>query len=87
MIKKDLVEQVSNYTGVDFDTTKRVINATLDAIKGSVQDEEDVFLRGFGTFLAKTQKEKKARNITAKTQVIIPERKVAAFRPSGDFKI
>ena len=41
-------------------------------IKESIKQNESVFLRGFGTFLAKERKEKTGRNISKNTTIVIP---------------
>lgn len=45
------------------------------------------YLRGFGTFQPKKRAEKKARNITAGTTIIVPAHEVAHFKPSKSFTI
>lgn len=49
--------------------------------------KEPVYLRGFGTFQPKKRAEKKARNITAGTTIIVPAHEVAHFKPSKSFTI
>ncbi|MDE6825815.1 MAG: HU family DNA-binding protein, partial [Paramuribaculum sp.] len=51
----------------------------------SLAHDENVYLRGFGSFIVKTRAEKAARNITKKTTVIIPEHKIPAFKPARVF--
>ena len=45
----------------------------------------NVYLRGFGSFVVKTRKEKTARNISKNTAIKIPEHKVPTFKPSKVF--
>lgn len=59
----------------------------INAIKECVQRKEPVYLRGFGTFQPKKRAEKKARNITAGTTIIVPAHEVAHFKPSKSFTI
>lgn len=58
----------------------------MSNIKDSLIKDEPVFLRGFGTFLNKVRKAKPARNIAAKTTIVIPEHKIPYFKPAKDFK-
>ena len=67
------------------DDIKTVINHTLGVIKDVVYCGNEVTIRGFGTFKIKQRKAKVARNISAGTTVMIPSRKVVAFKPSKDF--
>lgn len=64
---------------------KTVVDHTLGVIKDVVYNGKEVTLRGFGTFKPKQRKAKAARNISKGTTVLIPARKVVAFKPSKDF--
>ncbi len=57
----------------------------MDVVKESMAGGENVYLRGFGSFIIKTRKEKTGRNITKNTSVIIPEHKIPAFKPAKVF--
>lgn len=58
----------------------------MTVIKDALASGENVYLRGFGSFIVKERAEKTARNITKNTTVIIPAHKIPAFKPSDDFK-
>lgn len=62
------------------------IDAVMDGIRQSIEQGEEVFLRGFGTFGIKERAEKKAQNITKGTTIIIPAHKVPYFKPCKEFK-
>lgn len=87
MTKQDLINKVSDETGMPVLSVRPIVEATIAAIKTSVQQKEPVFIRGFGTFRAKMRAAKKARNITAGTSVIIAAHEVAHFKPSKSFTI
>ena len=57
----------------------------MDTIKSSMENGEEVFLRGFGSFIIKRRAEKTARNISKNTTVIIPAHDIPAFRPAKEF--
>ena len=57
----------------------------METIKGSLIQGEPVYLRGFGTFGIKHRAAKPARNITANTTILIPEKDVPSFKPSKGF--
>ena len=86
MTKADIVKEVSKSTGIEAATVMAVVEGFMEAVKGSLAKGENVYLRGFGTFEAKTRKQKTARNIAKNTTVIIPEHKVPAFKPCPEFK-
>jgi len=57
----------------------------MDTIKKSLTSGENVYLRGFGTFLLKKRAEKVGQNISKGTSVKIPARYLPAFKPSKEF--
>lgn len=85
MTKAELVRQVAAKTGYDQMSTLRIIESSMEAIKDALSQEENVYLRGFGTFHVKKRAEKVARNISQHTSVVVPEHKLPAFKPSQDF--
>ena len=86
MTKAEIVREVSKSTGIEATTVMAVVEGFMEAVKGSLAKENNVYLRGFGTFEVKTRAQKAARNITRNTTVIIPEHKVPAFKPCPEFK-
>ena len=64
----------------------KVNNLTYNKFcRESIKQNESVFLRGFGTFLAKERKEKTGRNISKNTTIIIPAHHIPAFKPAKIF--
>lgn len=86
MTKAEIVREVSKSTGIEATTVMTVVEGFMEAVKGALAKENNVYLRGFGTFEVKTRAQKTARNITRNTTVIIPEHKVPTFKPCPDFK-
>ena len=86
MTKAEIVKEVSKSTGIEATTVSAVVEGFMEAVNGSLAKNENVYLRGFGTFEVKTRKAKTGRNITRNTTVIIPEHKVPTFKPCPDFK-
>ena len=86
MTKAEIVKEVSKSTGIENATVSAVVEGFMATVKGALAKEENVYLRGFGTFEVKTRKAKTGRNITKNTTVIIPEHKVPTFKPCNDFK-
>lgn len=77
--------KISAETGVDKATALQVVEAFMSTVKDSLANNDEVFLRGFGSFILKTRKQKVARNISKNTSMIIPEHKIPAFKPSKTF--
>lgn len=85
MTKAELVNRISLETGYDRVSVMNVVESFMDTVKKTMSKKENVYLRGFGTFLIKTRKEKVARNISKETSIIVPEHDIPAFKPSREF--
>lgn len=85
MTKADIVNEISRSTGIEKTAVLMVIEKFMEQVKDSMAHGENVYLRGFGSFIVKTRKEKTARNISKNTTIVIPEHKVPAFKPSKVF--
>ena len=85
MTKAELVNKIAAQTGYDKATVLKVVEATMVNVKDSLASKENVYLRGFCTFLIKTRKQKVARNISKNTTIIVPEHAIPAFKPSKEF--
>ena len=57
----------------------------MSAIKSSLAKEENVYLRGFGSFIVKRRAEKTGRNISKNTTIIIPAHNIPSFKPAKVF--
>lgn len=60
--KKDLVEKISDKTGLTQVDTKIVVESLLEAISKALQTGNNIEIRGFGRFKIKTRKARSARN-------------------------
>lgn len=86
MTKAEIVKEISKSTGIESTTVSAVVEGFMEAVKGSMAKDENIYLHGFGTFAVQTRAQKTARNITKNTTVIIPEHKVPTFKPCADFR-
>ncbi len=85
MTKAELVNQIAAQTGYDRVTVLNVVESFKENVKDSVVKNENVYLRGFGSFITKTRKEKVARNISKNTSIVVPEHNIPAFKPAKEF--
>ena len=46
---------------------------------------EEVFLRGFGSFIIKHRADKTARDISKNTTIIVPAHDIPTFKPAKEF--
>ena len=63
MTKADIVNAISENTGIEKMVVQKTVEAFMESVKGSLIKGEDVFLRGFGSFVVKTRAEKTARDM------------------------
>ena len=85
MTKADIVNEISKSTGIDKASVLETVEKFMEIVKDSLANEENVYLRGFGSFITKTRSQKTARNISKNTTIIIPEHKSPAFKPAKVF--
>ena len=85
MTKADIVNEISKSTGIDKATVLETVEKFMEAVKDSLANGENVYLRGFGSFIIKTRSQKTARNISKSTTIIIPEHNIPAFKPAKVF--
>ncbi|MBD5204092.1 MAG: integration host factor subunit beta [Bacteroidales bacterium] len=86
MTKAEVANEIARTTGLDRQTVMTVIEEFMNVVKDSLIHGENVYLRGFGSFIIKTRAEKLARNISKNTAVIIPQHNIPAFKPANSFK-
>ena len=65
MTKAEIVNEISKKTGIDKATVLTAVEAFMESVKESlIQKEDNVYLRGFGSFILKKRAKKTARNIS-----------------------
>jgi DNA-binding protein HU-beta len=87
MTKAEIIKEIVNKTGIEKVAVEATVEAIMETIKTSMTKGENVYLRGFGTFLLKKRAEKLGRNISKNTSVTIPSHVVPAFKPSKKFVV
>ena len=85
MTKAEIVAEISAKTGLEKQVVLTVVESMMDTIKTSMINGNEVFLRGFGSFIIKHRAEKTARNISKNTTIIIPAHNIPAFKPAKEF--
>ena len=85
MTKADIVSEIAKKTGVEKTQIQTIVEAFMEEVKGSLVKEENVYLRGFGSFIIKKRAEKVARNISKNTTITIPAHNIPAFKPAKSF--
>ena len=85
MTKADIVNEIAKSTGIEKQDVLKTVESFMEEVKKSLANEENVYLRGFGSFIVKKRAKKTARNISKNTTIIIPEHNVPAFKPAKTF--
>ena len=86
MTKANIIEEIVNSTGI----AKKDVSATVEAFKEVIKNsllekKENVYLRGFGSFIVKHRAEKTARNISKNTTIVIAAHDFPSFKPAKSF--
>ena len=85
MTKADIVNAISRTTGIEKSSVLACVEGFMNEVMKSMNKGENVYLRGFGSFVVKKRAAKAARHIKNETTIIIPERYVPTFKPSQYF--
>ena len=85
MTKADIVNEIAKKTSIDKATVLASVEAFMETVKDAMVGGENVYLRGFGSFILKKRAPKTARNISKNTTMIIPEHNIPAFKAAKSF--
>lgn len=85
MTKAEIVNEIANKTGIEKVAVQAVVESFMETVKDTMVDGENVYLRGFGSFIIKKRAEKTGRNISKNTTIIIPAHNIPAFKPAKTF--
>jgi DNA-binding protein HU-beta len=85
MTKAEIVSEIADKTGVDKMEVLTTVEAFMNSVKNSLSRGENVYLRGFGSFIVKERAEKTGRNISKNTTIIIPAHNIPSFKPAKTF--
>ena len=85
MTKAEIVADIASKTGIEKVAIQATIESFMDVIKDSLANGDNVYLRGFGSFIVKKRAEKTGRNISKNETIIIPAHNIPAFKPAKTF--
>lgn len=85
MTKAEIVAEIAQRTGLEKVNIQATVETFMDVLKDSLGQGNNVYLRGFGSFIIKRRAEKTGRNISRNTTVIIPAHNIPSFKPSKTF--
>jgi len=85
MTKAEVVSEIAKKTGVDKADVLACVEGFMEVVKDSLASDENVYLRGFGSFIVKKRAAKAARDILKNTTITVPEHNIPAFKPAKTF--
>lgn len=85
MTKADVINEIAEKTGIDKADVTASVEAFFSVIKQNMSNGENIYIRGFGSFINKKRKKKIARNISRNTALVIDEHFVPSFKPAKIF--
>jgi len=85
MTKADIVAKISEKLGMEKGDVQATVETFMEEVKSSLESGDNVYLRGFGSFVVKTRAEKTGRNISKNTTIKIPAHNIPAFKPARIF--
>lgn len=85
MTKADIVAEIAEKTGLEKVDVQTTVEAFMEEVKTALETGENVYLRGFGSFVIKERAEKTGRNISKNTTIIIPAHNIPSFKPAKVF--
>ncbi len=85
MTKAEIINQIVADTGLEKPEVIAVVESLMETMKTTMAGGNEIFLRGFGSFILKKRARKIARNITKGTSIEVPAHVIPAFKPSKEF--
>src|SRR6202008_966827 len=85
MRKSDLINQISDKTGIPKVDVLVTLETMFKEVKESLSNGQNIYIRGFGSFITKKRAAKIGRNIKKNIAVEIPEHFIIAFKPAKEF--
>jgi len=85
MTKAEIVGSISEKSGIEKADVLRVVEDFMKEVKVALEGDQNVYLRGFGSFIIKTRAEKTGRNISKNTTIKIPAHNIPSFKPAKVF--
>ena len=85
MRKSDLINLIASETGVPKVDVLLTLERMFKEVKESLSNGQNIYIRGFGSFITKKRAAKIGRNIKKNIAVQIPEHYIPAFKPAKEF--
>lgn len=83
--KAEVIAEIADKTGIDKSDVSASIEKFFEVVRDTMAKGDNIYVRGFGSFVNKKRARKVARNISKNTAIIIDEHFVPSFKPSKEF--
>lgn len=83
--KAEVISEIAEKTGIEKSDVQATVEAFFKVVKDSMSNGNNIYVRGFGSFVNKKRARKVARNISKNTSIIIDEHFIPSFKPSKTF--
>ncbi|MCB9262732.1 MAG: integration host factor subunit beta [Flavobacteriales bacterium] len=85
MTKAEVINEIAEKTGIERAEVQQTVETFFKVVKSSMAEGNNLYFRGFGSFILKKRAKKVARNISKNTQITIPEHFIPKFKPAKTF--
>ncbi len=85
MTKAEVISEISEKTGIDKADVATTLEAFFKVVKNSLVEGQNVYFRGFGSFIVKRRAQKVARIISKNKSIVIPAHNIPSFKPAKTF--
>ncbi|RVU25932.1 integration host factor subunit beta [Sandaracinomonas limnophila] len=85
MTKADVIAEIASKTGIEKKDVSESLETFFEVVKDNLAKQENIYIRGFGSFINKKRAKKIARNISLNTAITIDEHYVPSFKPAKVF--
>ncbi len=85
MTKADIISEIADKTGIDKADVQTTVEAFFTVVKSNMAEGENIYVRGFGSFINKRRAKKIGRNISKNEPIVINEHYIPSFKPSRTF--
>ncbi len=85
MTKAEVIAEIAEKTGIEKSDVASTVEAFFTVVKNTMSNGENIYVRGFGSFINKKRARKVARNISKNTAIIIEEHYIPSFKPAKEF--
>lgn len=85
MTKAEIVAEIADKTGIEKVAIAAIVEEFMDVVKEHMTAGENVYLRGFGSFIIKRRAQKIGRDIGKNAPVVVPAHNIPAFKPAKPF--